>query len=64
MEEADKEYLGEVQRGNMCVMKVLLDGNFKMFKRICFVLQLQSSGNMDVIDIEEWANYCLDHKTS
>lgn len=45
-------------------MKVLIDGSYKHFKKICASLQLTYNRNMDVIDIQAWAAHCLDTKPS
>lgn len=44
-------------------MQVLVDGSYKYFKKITMALGLAYSRNMDLINIEEWANSCLDNRS-
>jgi hypothetical protein len=44
-------------------MQVLLEGSFKYFRKICLALDLRfDSDAMEPINIERWANACLNQK--
>lgn len=46
------------------LLKTLVDGSFKHYKKIVLLLGLNSKFNMELINIEEWSAACLDNRSS